>query len=338
MSGELNQASPPAAEPKLPRQRFWTEGLAVLACAGAPGFFLALWMLSTAFFRGPESSNTLWISWAITLGVPLGLGLITGLCAPTTRWIVITALALLGSVALLAALFVTNAAGIFCLVVYASGCIPIGILGAWIGFYLRQRLLRRMRARASAVLLAFVLPFGLHAAEHAVGPARERESRAHERVLHAPLARVWKQSLLEVRDERPNSGWFDLSAPRAREASGRASRVGDEKLIRYTKGYLRVRVEHVEEEQELFLRVLEQHELESKALKLHSIRISARALDAETTAVTIEYEFTPLMTPRWYWRPLERFFGGIAVEHVFDLWQEALDTVPLPLPANSGSS
>ena len=87
-------------------------------------------------------------------------------------------------------------------------------------------------------------------------------------------------------------------------------------------------MERVKEERELCLRVLEQHELESKALRLHSIRITARALDTETTAVALAYEFTPLMTPRWYWRPLEHFYGGLAVEHLFELWLEALDAAP----------
>jgi hypothetical protein len=330
MSGELNEPPQPVRSSPPEEAEFWTEEMGCLAFLGFPGLFLACMTLPHLYGGGAGVDPAAWIGWGLTLGVPFGLGFLTGCLAPSRRWIAITALAVLWSIALYALLFLLHIAGVFCLVVYASGGLPTGLLGAWVGFALRRFLLRRKRARSTAALLAFLLPFGVHAAEHALGPARERETRSHERVLRAPLGRAWSQSLLEVRDERPDTGWFHVNAPRAREASGRASQVGDEKLIRYSKGHLRVRVERVEEGRELYLRVLEQHELESKALVLHAIRITARALDAETTAVALEYEFTPLMTPRWYWRPLERFYGGLAIEHFFDLWQEALDAAPRP--------
>jgi hypothetical protein len=332
VSGELKDAAQPARAAEDPEPEYWTGGIGCLACLGLPALFLVCMTLPHLYGASGSGDPAAWIGWGISIGMPFGLGFLTGCLAPSPRWVAITALALLWSLLLYALLYFVDIAGVFCLVVYATGGMPIGLFGAWIGFSLRQRLLRRKRARSAAALLAFLLPYGLHAAEQALGLARERETRGAERVLRAPLARAWSQSLLEVRDERSNTGWFRVNAPRAREASGRASQVGDEKLIRYSKGHLRVRVEHVEEGRELYLRVLEQHELESKALRLHSIRITARALDEETTAVALEYEFTPLMTPRWYWRPLERFYGGLAIEHFFDLWQEALDAAPLPDP------
>jgi hypothetical protein len=312
-----------------------------VAFLGMPG--LALLCMCMPFFaqRNAEAGGHVLIGWGLTLGVPFGLGLITGLLAPTPRWIAVTALSVLVSLAFLALLFLTDIAGVFCLTVFASSGLTTGLLGAWIGFGARCSLLRGRRARSIVALFGALLPYGLHAAELAIGPERERELHRHERVLRAPLARAWGQSLLTERDERPTSGWFHLRAPRAREASGHASQVGDEKTIRYQKGLLRVRVERVEQVEdgrELVLRVLEQRQLESKALRLHQIRITCRALDGETTEAAIEYEFTPLMTPRWTWRPLEHFFGGIAVEHALDLWQEALDEAPTAAPELDATS
>ncbi|MBK9388362.1 MAG: hypothetical protein IPN34_26375 [Planctomycetes bacterium] len=328
MSDELNPVPTSTRMPEELEPQFWTGEAGCVAFLGYPGLFLACLTLTHLYAFDGSGDGTIWIGWALTLGVPFGLGFLTGCVAPSSRWVVITALAVLWSSVFFALLFTMHIAGAFCLFVYATGGLPTGIFGAWIAFSLRRYLRRRERARAGAMLLAFLLPYGLHAAEQTLGPARERETRRHECMLRAPLERAWSQSLLAERDERPDAGWFLVNAPRAREASGRASQVGDEKLIRYSKGHLRVRVEHVEEGRELLLRVLEQHELESKALRLHSIRITARALDKETTAVALAYEFTPLMTPRWYWRPLEHFYGGLAVEHLFELWQEALDAAP----------
>lgn len=286
----------------------------VLLAVGAIGMIGAPLLISGAEVAG-----------AITLGVPLAIGIAAGLLARDSRGVLAIGAIAAGIGIVVATLLGAGLAGTFCALVYAVIAFPPALLAAFATLtcrrWRRRRSLSRPSSRGNALLLigAFTLPLAWHAAERLWPTSHPPETLTATRLVDASLPSVWESSLAF-----PEAGARTaeaISAPLPFAASGRATRVGDEKTIVFAKGVVRVRVAAIEPGHRLVAEVVEQS-IERKALRLHAVTVTCDPVAPDRTRATLRIEFEPLMSPRWYWRPYERFFGGITFDALLDAWQE----------------
>lgn len=288
--------------------------------------------LTPLLILGPD------VTAAMTFGMPIAIGIAAGMLARDHRGIVSIGAATAGIGIVVATLFIADEIGPFCAIIYSVIAMPPAYLAAAITLGLRRRLRRRalaarraatLRHDALLLLLAYALPLGWHAAEQRWPTTHAPESLAMERIVAAPLAAVWESRLAF-----PATGPFSaeaIHAPLPREASGRAHAVGDVKRLSFDRGTLAVRLVRVVPGRELVAEVIEQT-IERRALRLHTVTLSCEPLAPEQTRVAVRLDFTPLMAPRWYWRPFERLFGGLTFDALLDGWEAGATEPPRIAP------
>lgn len=283
--------------------------------------FTLLW---TAIVNAVNSSPA---STAISVAVPVVIGALIGLVVRRARivtvFLAVTATCLAIATVAMCLLF-QGAAGVFCAVVFTVAAIPPALLGLLCGIALRQHLeRRRRRERANApdrrallwpMLALAGAPLAVQGYEQAAAEPYADERLVFTRTIAAAAEDLWQTSLAF---DAPNSSWQHVHAPLPQRASGRATAVGDEKALQFAKGVLRVRIVAVEPGRSLVAEVLEQT-IEARALRLHRVTFAVAPRSAASCDVSITLEHTPLMGPRWHWRPYEQFFGGITFDAIVE--------------------
>ncbi len=273
------------------------------------------------------------IGGAITLGLPIALGIAAGLLARDLgRILLILIVATLIGVVLVT-LLSAKEIGPFCACVYGTLAFTPAFLVALATLSLRRWQRRRRHtkrtARSNALLLigAFALPLVWRAAERTWPPAHAPESMEAVRVVDAPLEAVWESRLAF-----PNAGTLAaeaIHAPLPRGSDGCAHAVGDVKRLLFSKGAIIVRIVRVEAGREFVAEVIEQT-VEQRALRIETVTLACEPLASGRTQLRVRIDFTPLMGPRWYWRPFERWFGAITFDALLDGWERAAESSSPP--------
>lgn len=270
--------------------------------------------------------------WAVTLGLPLALGIAAALVVPQPR-VGVTLFAAVLVLSCTACMLLIGDAGVFCGAIYTGVSLPTAVVAANVVQSLRKAR-ERQRAkrgddRALWLLIALALPLGLHTFELVRPPTWPDEALVRSVDVEAPIEAVWAQSLSFADFVAPLSEL--ISAPLPRAAIGSSSRVGDEKTLRFDKGLLRVRIVRIEAPRTLVAEVIEQT-IERRALLLRRVTVSCVSIGRARTRAEIRLDFEPRMGPRRIWRPAERLFGGLSFDAVLSAWKSGAEASPV-LPA-----
>ena len=108
-----------------------------------------------------------------------------------------------------------------------------------------------------------------------------------------------------------------LGLPQPQRVSGR-TQVGDVKTATFSKGTLTVRITDREEQRLLAYRFIGQSKVEDNAVRLLDGRFAYHPAGQDAARVTVSTRYQPLMTPRWYWRTMERTAGHSMHGHLLD--------------------
>ena len=267
---------------------------------------------------------------ATTFGLPIAFGMLLGLFVPDTGWLARIVLICTCAVGVIGTILLQNLAGVFCSVVFAVVGGAPALVSGWLVVVVRRAVARRSPRRAGPrrfdlllFLTAILLPFALRSIERRWPPHHANEALVVARDVAAPLAAPGSRSLRFP--ERGGAIAETIRSPLPRAAEGHVLAVGDEKTLRFDKGLIRVRVVEVRPGRELVAEVVEQS-IEAKALTIHHVTVRCDPLGPDRTRATLRIDFTPKMGPRWYWRPFERFFGGITFEALLGAWQDEADS------------
>lgn len=297
--------------------------LIAMACIGIPlQLFLMLGVLA-----GVEGSPL--IGLGLSIGIPATVGALLGFLNQRFRNVTLFLLATAMVLLALGSLIFADIIGVFCAALYALGAVPMAAFFAM--FVRRMRKYDGPKPYSEEKIknvfkLILIVPIVLHLGEVAIGPSRDIESLAVSANFPVAIDRVWNQRILETNHQPRGQNWVSDQGPHPKQASGHATLVGDIKTIYYSKGFLKLQVESVEPNRLLRLKVLEQNNLENRALAIQSITLRCQPIGKNETKATLSMEYIPLMTPRWYWRPLEEFFGSLIMEETFHAWGQSLRT------------
>lgn len=311
-----NQLPPPDADPQLPSAarppRFWNEDEQLLGAFAVGPILIALLLLAPVLVHYKLQT-------AITLGLPAALGALAGAVAPRASILMMICPVLAVILGLAAGLWTLELAGVFCGVIYAVVAMPPALLAGLLVIALRRRVAWYRRVKKGWLGPTLVgLPLALHAIERSWPVVYGDEQLVMAREIAAPVDRVFRQSLAV--DAASVSPWERIQAPLPVAVAGRASAPGDVKTMVFGKGVITVRVRAVEPGRRLVADVIEQT-IEQRALGLSTVTVACDPLGAERTLVQLQLDFEPRMGPRWYWRPFERWFGGISFDAVLTDWQ-----------------
>jgi uncharacterized protein YndB with AHSA1/START domain len=206
---------------------------------------------------------------------------------------------------------------LFCGLILSGIALGPTAIGVGAGALLRQLLKRsNFDQRWHLPLIAFLLLPVLSALlERAAYRTPPTETVRTSVVVDAPAGRVWDaiQFYEEVKHGPPPL--FRLGMPRALFTTGRAAAVGDLKTCVYDKGRLTKRVTEVEREKRLAFVVVEQ------GFERHSFTLDSGSFEFEPepaggTRVTLTTTYRPHLSPRWCWRPFERYTVHTLHKHV----------------------
>ena len=301
---------------------FWSSDEQVFGVLAAIATLLGLaWLMSVL--------GSAAVAVAISLAVPVALGVLVGVFARSASAVIMIGL-LLGAIGIVVAgLWTLECVGVFCGAIYAVIAFGPGLCAGLIVLGLRRRRAWHHRhGKRWLGPLLIVVPLSVHAVERAWPAVHAPEHILEVREFAAPVERVFGQSL--AFGASPASPWEAIHAPLPRNAIGRASAVGDVKSMVFDKGVITVRVSAVEPGRRLVAEVIEQT-IERRALLLSTVTVTCEPIGPERTRVMLRLDFVPCMGPRWYWRPFERWFGGIAFDAVFDAWErEVCEPVATP--------
>jgi hypothetical protein len=104
--------------------------------------------------------------------------------------------------------------------------------------------------------------------------------------------------------------------PRPLYATGRAREIGDVKVCVYSRGRLAKRITRAERGKVLSFEVIEQDQFENHSIRLMGGSFNFEPMGPHQTRVTLQTEYEPLLGPRFWWRPAERWATHTLHEHV----------------------
>ena len=112
-----------------------------------------------------------------------------------------------------------------------------------------------------------------------------------------------------------------MGFPKPLYKQGSINKVGDVSKCVYDKGYLVKEVTDVQlNEKHAFLEfdVIEQVNIEDRAVELKTGSFNIKKKNQIMTNVKLKTTYKPLMTPRWIWRPFEKATARSLHNHVLD--------------------
>jgi hypothetical protein len=318
----------PATYTRVPGFVFWRYWLPAVLLAISGGFVIAYLFLA---------SNAL--GWGLTLAVPFSIGAVIGYgvrgCAVS-----IAAFFLLSLVTVIVCLFMFNEVGVLCGTILSILFIVPMTVGVGTGKSLRHVLKDSswdQRWHLPCILI-FVLPALAHAAERWVGARIGPETVVTTAEVNAPLEAVWHAKILNAPSAQPSPTLMKLGLPRPTANDDHSSQIGQMKTIHFNKGQLAVRITERVENELLTFDYVEQNRIEDRAVKLLATSMQFAPISAGRCRVTLSTTYQPLMTPRWYWRPFERWSGETAHAFVINEMQREALAAPAPHPAVAWSN
>ncbi|MEX0652814.1 MAG: hypothetical protein WD534_02190 [Phycisphaeraceae bacterium] len=281
-----------------------------------PGAALALvggLVWATAFY----TMGTL--GWGLVLGVPFAMGGLLGY-AVKARWVVLGGLSLMVLAGLGMGLLALDLVGVYCGLILAGMFVVPGLMGVLLGWGLRTCLkFTRYSQRWYLPMWAMLLLPGLvHVAEQMAGLEPSHEVVVTRRVLAVGPAQAWESLLFYEDVEHAPSVLLRLGLPRPLQTQGQVQGVGDVKVCIYDKGHLSKRITVHEVGRRLAFDVTQQVGIEDNSVRLVRGSFDFEPAGAGRTQVTLSTEYQPLLTPRWYWRPLEQMSAHALHGHVLE--------------------
>lgn len=283
----------------------------------------ACWVVLSLVFLQRDS-----IGFALTLCVPATVGFVAsyGFRGPVVRTIFLGCFSLIVTVVTLVSM---HAVGVFCGVILGILFLLPFTFGAALGSLLRtimKEVPRYSQGRHLPVLLALLLPAIVELAERGLTSPPPPESQTTVVRLRGTLPEAWHAQIGGAHSVQTHP-LHDIKLTRPLEQVGPRG-VGDESTIRFSKGELRIRVtERVPLTRFRFDYVGQSH-VEDRAIRLIETSFDYDALGPDMTQVSISTRYDPLMTPRWYWRPFERWAGRVTHEQIGRQMQRDIDARP----------
>lgn len=269
------------------------------------------------------------LGWGLTLATPLTIGLLLGYgVGVRSRLVIVLCIPCL--LAIVGGLYAAQSIGIFCgFVLGALFLIPM-LLGVAFGSALRAYLKVTtfdQRGYLPLFLLA-LLPLGAHAAELLLGGRISPESVSTTAVLPVPIHAAWKSHVFRADSEPAPQAAYRAGLTRPTGTAG-STAIGGQFTIHFTKGFLTVRITQRLEDSLLAYRFIGQSDIEDRAVRLLDGRQEFHSLGPMRTQVTVTTRYQPLVTPRWYWRPFERWAGDTTHHYLLDaMAMDAADHPP----------
>ncbi len=256
---------------------------------------------------------------AFTLAVPVSIGATLGYWFRALRvvpWLL--ALAVIGIIA--CGLVTMEMSGLFCGLILALMFVLPAFVGIAFGALLRRASGKRLPSvQAPALLLPILL---LPALTHGLEAAWERDFGVHaittRKTIPVTPEAAWKSMLFyeDIGEEPPLI--LKLGLPKPIRTEGEAKKPGDITVCVYDKGHLVKRVIEVQENARLVFEVIDQVQFENRSIRLKDGQFVFTRTPAGHTELSLTTRYEPLLSPRWYWRPVEEWTAHALHQHVID--------------------
>ncbi len=275
--------------------KYWLPGIALAAVAGLASF---------ASFIAAGATG-----WGFTLATPTMIGALVGY-GVRARWLAAAAAALPVLGAVIMATVFARIEGTFCGAILGAIAIVPLLVGAACGIVLRSTLKNTSFSQRwyLPVLLLLSLPPATHLAQQTFGGPIAIEQQSTAANVAVPVHVAWKRHLFAEGIPPAEGGPYRLGLVHP-VAVGGSTTAGGTFVSRFTKGATAVRITRRVEDRELDWTFVTQDHIEDIAIRLLDGRMTFDALNPADTRVTVSTRYQPLMTPRWCWRPLERWAG-----------------------------
>ena len=288
---DLNNPATYNTKPPFVRWKYWLPGL-LLSLGGGLGLYVFVWAVSG-------------FGWATTLVVPFAAGALLGY-ACRVRIFSLVLLSLIVLTALILGLFSLNIVGVFCGLVLAGIALGPLLIGSLTGWAAGHAQAEPVRPRWHLPTLVFLIgPMLWGAIEGRPWRPAQAETVTTSVIIPASVGRAWNSLMFydQVKGDPPPL--FRLGMPRPLYTTGSAAKVGDTKVCVYDKGRLAKKITARQPGRLLSFVVTEQG-FERHAMRLNSGSFIFEPIDTTHTRVTLSTTYTPLMRPRWCWRPFEK--------------------------------
>ncbi|MFM9956649.1 MAG: hypothetical protein ACKVZJ_01120 [Phycisphaerales bacterium] len=265
---------------------------------------------------------SIWFAPTLACGAILGYRLRVGR-VPLVLVLVTSALSALG-------MTVWGLGGVFCCLALFGILLGPIVLGILLGSALRLVLKRIGYAQASWLPVLAMLG-AAQAVIIAEGPPAPMpvESVGTSRVIATDPETAWDSMMYyeQVTHDPPLILRVGLARPLA--TRGAMDRIGATKTCLYNKGYLTKRVTSSRPGERLAFEVTEQRIGYERDVRLRSGAFEFEAIGDERTRVTLVTEYEPLLSPRWVWRPFERYAVHTLHGHVLEGMRREAEAPPM---------
>lgn len=280
--------SPPTSEEQAARS--WVTVMATC---------LAAWLIVAFTERGTSG-------WLLLVGLPVAVGVGVGLIANSSSF-GLMALSSLVMAGIIGVTICQDVMGLFCGLMLWLLALPIVVAAAILGAAMKpgKPPVNRRKKRPPFQHAWMLVPFACWAIDTAFPPKMSTIDRSASRVIARSAGELWATPILAGEPTPPPTLPFRVGLTRPESAEGRATRVGDEKTFRYSKGHMRIRVTRSEPGRDLAFDVIEQVRLEDKAARLHGGRLTIEPIGDDRCRVTLTARYVPKLAPRPVWRPIE---------------------------------
>jgi hypothetical protein len=249
------------------------------------------------------------VGWGLVLGAPISLGCLLGY-GVRARWVWRIILAIAGILFVVGTLMMFSLAGPLCGFVLSILFLIPASIGVALGIPLRHFLKdSKFSQRWYLPIIAMLLiPLMVQGVEILVTSPPPREELSTTVILPCSLHAAWESQVFKGMPGPPKVGAMHVGLPVPLETTGHSA-VNELKTIRFSKGELSVRITDRVEDQRLAFDYIGQAHVEDRAVRLISSKFDFVAMGQSQTRVILSTRYQPLMTPRWYWRPFERWAG-----------------------------
>lgn len=220
--------------------------------------------------------------------------------------------------------------GAICLIV----AVPIAVLTTLLSAFIAAALTRRF-GRASQLLI--LLPFAASAYERLhPPPLSSPETISDSVIVQASPEQVWSSiEKLDIRFLKPPPWVTRIGAPVPYALRGGGAHVGAERRVLFSNGVVLATVTQARpgERFDIRLRVEESgREFFDHWMVLGDSSFLLAPLPGGRTQLTHVTTYRPLSSPRWYFRPVERYLGHAIQHYMLEAYAEQHFDAARPLP------
>jgi hypothetical protein len=168
-------------------------------------------------------------------------------------------------------------------------------------------------------------------------PIHAPETVCTSTVFDASQAQSWDSIVFYEEVTYPPPLILRIGLARPLYTIGASSTIGDVKTCIYNKGRIVKKITDAQPQRLLAFEVIEQHIGYERDIALRGGKFEFETLDSQRTRVVLTTEYTPLLTPRWAWRPFETIAIHTLHQHVMEGMQQRAEANDLPAVAKSES-